>query len=58
MGKKKKYLTPSISIISYGSEEYSNIMNKLIKMQLKECSNPSSFDRQEEWESIDDYHCR
>lgn len=48
MGKKKKYLTLSISIISYGSEEYSNIMNKLIKRRLKECSNPSSFDRQEE----------
>lgn len=48
MGKKRKYVTPSISIISYGSEEYYKIMSGLNQRRLKECSNPSPFDRQEE----------
>ena len=39
MDKKRKYVTPSISVISYGSDEYSKIMNEIKKQRIKECSN-------------------
>ncbi|MGN1157588.1 MAG: hypothetical protein ACI4TK_15535 [Agathobacter sp.] len=55
MDKKRKYVTPSISVISYGSDEYSKIMSEIKKQRIKDCSNQTQFDK-EEYESIDDYH--
>lgn len=48
MDKKRKYVTPSISVISYGSDEYSKIMNEIMKQRIKECSNQTPFDKEEE----------
>ena len=48
MDKKREYVTPSISVISYGSDEYAKIMSEIKKQRIKECSNQTPFDKEEE----------